>query len=409
MILLDLLVFLLYLFYPFQEKGLFGIQYLKLYYLIFIALLYIVFIGVLQRRVFCYKLINFYLLYTPFLAWMFLSISWSLKYGDSIYASMKYFVYFMIGFVISCYLLMTRNFEKVLIFLYISAFIISLLYFYTFVNVNGFEILSGQVYMSTIAKLASINVGFGGGRNLLASWLSFSLTFSLPFLLILCRGAMRVVLYLTSIFLLFVLFLTLSRTAILALVFFGGSILILTQNVKFKKTVVSFLLFVIIISILVLETNILNLGNFLKGRFIFVVETLKGEALDYGTIGRLELWNYAVKSFFDSPLLGSGIGTLYKGLSEIGGVNNYHNIFLQFLAQTGLVGLLFFLIWTIWLFYKAYLIRFLPYKEYSFLSQIVFVNILLYYFKSLLMFQYFDLEIWTLIGFVGALCCYEKN
>ena len=176
------------------------------------------------------------------------------------------------------------------------------------------------------------------------------------------------------------------------------------NNSKIKVYSILLLLSSLFLIIFIIKTNMFNLGTFLINRFAFSIQTFKGEVIDYGTLGRLELWNYALKSFFAAPILGSGIGTLYKGLTEIGGVHNYHNIFLQFLAQIGLIGFLLFLIWSFWILYISYLnMKYLNKLEISFLTKLVFANILTYYFKSLLMFQYFDLEIWTLIGFVGWL------
>ncbi len=411
MSLINLFIVLLYIFYPFQEEKIFGIQYLKPYYLIFGVLLSVLIILTLKRRYFNFSLIYFYFPYTPFLLWICLSVIWSVNYENSIYACSKYLTYFLIGVAISYCLVITRSYEKPLRALYFSALIISALYIYTFIKKGALLLFTGQATMSTIAQVASINVGFGGGRNLLASWVSFALTFSFPFFLIKYKNLfLRILLGMLSFLLLLVIFLTLSRTAMLSIFICIIIMTMLAKDERIKKLSFSLSLLGLLLVVLIIKTDIFHLGTFLITRFTLSIEAIKGEATDYGTMGRLELWNYALRSFFDNPVLGSGVGTLYKGIDEIGGVHNYHNIFLQFLAQTGLVGLFLFLIWTCWLFYVSYSnSKFFVSTEYSFLSNLVFVNILVYYFKSLLMFQYFDLEIWTLIGFTGALYCYRKN
>ena len=405
----DLLVFFLYTFYPFQDISILGIKYFKFYYLLLLLLLYTLILLILNKDSLKIRFLYFYIPYIPFLIWMYLSILWSVKYNDSIYASLKYLIYLLIGIIISYYLTLTKNYKVILKSLYFSALIVSILYFFVFIKQGGFLLFSEPVTMATIAKIASINVGFGGGRNLLASWLSFALTFSFPFLLVnKKKWFIKIILIISFLFILFIIFLTLSRTALLAIFISFIITILLINNSKIKRYSFFLLFFSILLAIFILKTNIFNLGTFLISRFAFSIQALKGEVIDYGTLGRLELWSYALKSFFEDPIFGSGIGTLYRGLDEIGGVHNYHNIFLQFLAQTGLIGFYLFLIWTLWVLYISYLIaKCLNNLEISFLTKLVFANILTYYFKSLLMFQYFDLEIWTLIGFVGWLYYYK--
>jgi len=126
---------------------------------------------------------------------------------------------------------------------------------------------------------------------------------------------------------------------------------------------------------------------------------LKGEAEDWGAEGRLELWSYAFQSISEKPFLGTGIGTLWKGLLFIGGVDNYHNIYLQMWAQVGFIGFILFLFWSFYLFRALFFLK----KYFPFLGTLLLLNVIIYYIKSFLMFQYFDAEIWTLIGVASGL------
>ena len=59
--------------------------------------------------------------------------------------------------------------------------------------------------------------------------------------------------------------------------------------------------------------------------------------------GRIELWNEAIRLFKEHPILGIGWGGYAYFVSESyrsihGNVYNVHNIYLQFLAETGIVG-----------------------------------------------------------------------
>jgi len=291
--------------------------------------------------------------------------------------------------------------------IYVSAIIVSLVYIYKFISMEGLDILLFEnPSMETIAQIASINVGFGGGRNLFASWLAFSLTFALPIMISTYKN-IRLLLIPTSIIMIIPLVLTLSRTALLSLIVFGFLIIIFTEDKKLKMTAIKIIGVLFSTITLMVIFNIFNIGSFFITRFYLIFESFQGESVDYGVMGRLELWHYAIKSIIEYPILGTGIGTLYKGWKEIGGVHNYHNIFLQFWAQLGIIGLSIFILWSIFLIYISYKtykkLRKFSHSRLYYLSFITFLNINIYYFKSLLMFQYFDLEIWTLIGITGGL------
>ena len=407
---------LIYILYPYQNISI--LVYLKPYYFTFILLLGLIFIYIffVSKSKYILCLLPFYALFIVFLIFLSYSIYYSVNAAESLYAISKYWVYFSIGFVISLLLLFYKR-KMILVIinsLFISSTIVALLYYYKFFQLEGLKLLSLRPSMDTIAKIASINVGFGGGRNLLASWEVFSLTFALPLIFSLKSYKKKILYLFLSLLILAIIFLTLSRTAILSLFVFIAIFIFLLKDNKLKAKLIKVNIVMVLSLLLILALNIANIRDFLETRFILAVETLSGKSdTDLGTLGRLELWNYAFKSFIENPILGTGIGTLYEGKKEIGGVHNYHNIFLQILAQTGVIGISIFLFWTFWLVFTSWQnVKFfwkIGDKYFYVVANITFINILIYYFKSLLMFQYFDLEIWTLIGITGGLYVIRKE
>ena len=71
--------------------------------------------------------------------------------------------------------------------------------------------------------------------------------------------------------------------------------------------------------------------------------------------GRVELWKQAISLFVEHPILGIGWGGFANSVSESyrsvhGQVYNAHNIYLQFLAETGIIGTLIIVSCLVWLF-----------------------------------------------------------
>ena len=75
----------------------------------------------------------------------------------------------------------------------------------------------------------------------------------------------------------------------------------------------------------------------------------------YGKVNRLPTWRNAISKFMDNPIFGIGYGSEYYN-----DAGNYirrhpHSIFLQFLAETGVIGLGTFLVFIGMVFRKAIL------------------------------------------------------
>ncbi len=410
---IEYLWILTYILYPIQNVSFF-IKFLKPYYIV-TSLNFLILALFFLKNSIPVNLLRFYLLFFVFLSWLFFSLFWSVNLGYSVYAFVKYSTYFLIGIFLSFSIYLAENYErfifKILFACYLSAFFVSVAYLTYFFQSGGLNLFLGKISMYQIMVIASINVGFGGGRNLLASWLAFSLTLAFPILFYFFKeNWKKILLVLSAVPITMVLLLTLSRTAQLALLVF--IILLGIFSREFRGFSKKFLMSLFFVLVFILAVNPFNIGSFLIARFLFAFYAISGSGEDYGTEGRLELWDYAFKTIKDHFLLGSGIGTLYKGFPEIGGVENYHNIFIQMFAQVGFIGFILFTLWSIWLVYTSFRLR-TPFSEkektFKVLIDIVFINILVYYFKSLLMFQYFDLEIWTLIGILGGLYILYEN
>ncbi|NPB07096.1 MAG: O-antigen ligase family protein [Aquificae bacterium] len=342
------------------------------------------------------RLLSFYWPFVPFLTWAWLSVLWSVDPEASVKMSLKLTVYAFGALGLGAFYLRDGDaFGVVAKGVFWSALWVSTAYLFLAVKLGLLQLFTGGFSMETVGEIARLNVGFGGGRNIMASWLAFALTFALPYLYARTRSLLPVLL---SLPVLTALLLTLSRTALLSLLLapFLGALL---APPKARRAFTRALLALLAAAALLLALNPFNLGSFVALRFLSALKALRGEAEDWGTEGRLELWHYALKAFTEEPLTGTGLGTLYAGLPSIGGVNNYHNVPLQLLAQTGLVGLTLFLLWSLFLFLTAFRLK----RAYPLEGSVLLVNLLTYYFKSLLMFQYVDAEVWTLVGLTGGL------
>jgi len=400
--------FLLYVIYPFQHVSLFGVSSLKPYYLLMIFLSLLSLFTLKSRRAFTLlRVYEFFLPYLLLFLWMALSVFWSLNAEASFKALLKYGIYLFAGIGIGIFVYRRTNaFSTIAYGVFLSALFVGLLYAYNLIKYGAVSFFLGEFSMKTVASIAQINVGFGGGRNIMASWFAFALTFSYPILVIKSKSMLkRISLSVLALFLLILTFFTLSRTAIGSVMLFFV-LALLWKKFPLRKHLFSFFFLVFLLMAFIFLFNPLGLAMFILNRFSYAFLALSGEVEDWGTEGRLKLWKLALESFFSSPLTGSGIGALWKGEPLIEGVNNYHNIFLQFLAQIGVIGFILFLIWTFHLFRTLYVLK----RHFPFISSILMVNLLIYYAKSLLMFQYFDLEIWTLIGLTcGLYLVYTKK
>ena len=100
--------------------------------------------------------------------------------------------------------------------------------------------------------------------------------------------------------------------------------------------------FLLGIAVVVFGDRISILSNIMERLSVFFTT----DSLEESTTGRTFLWDRAIQLWSDSPIFGSGWGTYryywangYQGISTAA-----HNVFLQLLAEVGIVGLIVFLI-----------------------------------------------------------------
>ena len=392
----SILFLLFYIIHPYQGLGI-GTHFIKPYYVVFLLSIPPLLIGASFNKYFYHgKILLFYM---PFLAWIWVSSIYSLDQEYSVFVAAKYLICFLFAIFLSIVLVNQNIFWKKLSWaIIISSVIVSGLYLYKF-YLYGIQILQYGASMYGIGALSGINVGFAGGRNLMSSWLSLTLTFPICALWFESKKKLhKIILGSCCIVISGAILLSLSRTSILSVICFFGIFYLITDNIKTKKSlrIISFICTIFVI--LIVYSNPGEFGHFLTHRFMLALNYAHDVNSDFGVEGRKWLWAYALKSISESPLFGTGIGTFYQKIADVG---NYHNLWLQFFAQLGIIGLILFLFWIIIIIIRSFLLtKKLDKTPYGELSKIVFANLLVYYLKGLSMFQYFDMEIWTLIAFI---------
>lgn len=144
--------------------------------------------------------------------------------------------------------------------------------------------------------------------------------------------------YIQTLIFIMASFLTGRRGEFIALfltwIFLGIFIMPKNQRIKLFKAGI-----IIGISILPFLPGFLN--SSLVSRYITTILAVK-EGNDFLS-GRVELWSEAIRLFKEHPILGIGWGGYANFVSESyrslhGNVYNAHNIYLQFLAETGIIG-----------------------------------------------------------------------
>jgi O-antigen ligase len=338
-----------------------------------------------------------------FILWCVFSLAWTRDVNVSVFYCLKYFVYlsFTLAVVTAYRHRHLRLLITVLSALTLGVFIFVLRYFYEFCRGGGLGIIAHPSSTDFFSEMCAFSASFGGGKNLLGSWLCFGYTFVAPvFLLYRPRSKMAKGMLLVAAP---VLLLTFSRTAFLGLAFFGGATFLLMKRNAVRSILRSLpIRFFVLIAVLIFALNPFDLRSKFIHRLIDPLLYYQGKANDLGAMGRQALWSEAWQVIEESPIIGTGIGILGTGKTKYV-EDNFHNVYLQILAQTGFVGLFLFGVWSFVLFAMAAAISHSsPHRDPRdvLFGKILLLNLLTYYFKSLFMFQYFDLEIWTLIIFV---------
>jgi len=185
----------------------------------------------------------------------------------------------------------------------------------------------------------------------------------------------------------FILFLTLSRGAIVAVVisWITGYIFLLKPilNKKIRRRVLGIILVIAIIFTVVI-VGLRCLKNekllFLTDRYLNLSFFLE----EAGFTNRVIIWDTAWSIFKESPILGGGIGGFFV-----------HNLYLSILAKTGLIGFMLFSIWI-----SSILLLLLKFSKKSLLARLGLIGMFSYLLEGLVMFDLTEAYFWLYISLI---------
>jgi hypothetical protein len=213
----------------------------------------------------------------------------------------------------------------------------------------------------------------GGGVNLEASWLAM---FSVYF-----KDNRSGALYLAMATVLSMLYASRAGIIICVLAFFYVFVL------RGGRRGISLRFFLAAMVIFLVFVALAHNGNVLAERLLSAGE-------DRGSQGRLNMWQYALPTFLDSPILGNGAGNATRHMSLVANTNtitedNVHMYFLQVLLDFGLAGFLIFIAMVVYFLKRCISDRLKsPFESY----------ILIYLMASFIQFRGGD----VLVGFALA-------
>ncbi len=292
-----------------------------------------------------------------FLFWIGLSLLWSFSPERTLRKIIFFFSFFPLYFV--SFSLANKNKEKVLKIILVSSFLLALLgivqFFLQFIW--GLEktlelwkeylapFFLGENFSKTVLSFPSWLVNIQG-RTILRSFGSFPdphlfslfLNFTFPFTVFFWKKTKKNVFLLMAIFFVLGIFLSFSRAAYFS--FLAMCIFLFLTPLKIivflkKKP----LLFLVSFSLFL---GIIFIPNPLSQRFYSSFNFKEGS-----NQGRIEMWEKAWSVFQKKPFLGTGLGAFSYFIDPLADyrVPIYaHNLFLDFLAEIGLIGFILFFI-----------------------------------------------------------------
>lgn len=145
-----------------------------------------------------------------------------------------------------------------------------------------------------------------------------------------------------SMLLLFIIFLSFSRSALIISIF----LTLLSITLSRPRYLYKILLIIFISTATIISFGwILVSNNPFKARFIGGDEGVKIYGLSLNTSGRATIWRTIWESALDNPITGKGIGSSELVLQEkIPGLKHPHNDYLRLFHDVGIIGLTIFII-----------------------------------------------------------------
>lgn len=220
--------------------------------------------------------------------------------------------------------------KKCLVFFSFEHFIISWLFwiFRGFYNSTIIPMFSAE-YRAWLTKWSDSNVLLGLVNNYSTSGIYFSIAVIVMFAAWMAKKKKTKIDVVWLLLMLFSLFMTQKRGPLFFCIIAIIAAYFIYEKIK-AKTIFKFLSIVLIIIILlILVIQIFPSTSGLIDRLV------QDNEQDDITSGRIPLYEYAISLFKQNPLFGIGWGQYrYSYIREIG----THNIYLQILAETGIVG-----------------------------------------------------------------------
>ncbi len=186
-------------------------------------------------------------------------------------------------------------------------------------------------------KIGSFRSIFTDGKSIDLGWtvsthVAMVFCFAFPFVAYLYQQTKKIIYLVLGCTALFFSIVLRCRGAI-----FAGSIMLVLVLIFLLLHKTKKLKMQVILSVFIPALALIVIGS-ITGVVQIIVEKLMERGLD--SSHRFDLYELAWTQFLKSPILGTGSYTSQYYIDMVnGGVNHYHNIFMQFLSCTGIIGL----------------------------------------------------------------------
>jgi O-antigen ligase len=256
--------------------------------------------------------------------------------------------------------------------------------------IHGVGFVRGFAVTVVEGQFSAVRSTFNHYNNF-ATFIITMFMVSLGFLLAVKNKYIKIVISFLMALLFFNLLLTSSRAGWLGL-FFGLTLFALLYPAKYNKKFLIYM-FLLIFTVFL---------SFPKGADTIWGFIVRADA------GRFEIWSAAFKMFYESPIIGQGLGLFMKKIQSYGlGALYAHNCYVQILAETGLLGLGSFLVFLSFIF-KYALIELKRLPNMIFLG--LFCGLSAYLVHSFFDTQLYALRLATLFWvFLGLLAAYYPS
>lgn len=275
----------------------------------------------------------------------------------------------------------------------------SLFVFFTISSVVSaiYAILNGNIGESVSSSIRS--AGLAGGENSASRYFVIGLVFIYELILRSRKTQNRIVtliIYILGGILIWGTFATVSRTGILLLLIVG--FLEWFLNKRERKSTAIILSITAFFVIWFLAGNIISIASTILPSIPNPTDTVEL---------RYDLWQAAIRMWETHPILGVGIGKFpvnlpyYSyGLSSLGSDLEVgaHNMYLQILAETGVVGLVLFCLSLVFALISLWQYRSHSHGEYSAIAQTWLIALIVILVGGITKHDQYDKFLWLIIG-----------